>query len=79
MNKYYDSNYPEFARLRDKIREILSNAEELEQVVQLVGKSALSDSDKITLDVATLIKEDFYNKMVILLMMHSVQFGKLLI
>lgn len=59
LNKYYDSNYPEFAQLRDKIREILSNAEELEQVVQLVGKSALSDSDKITLDVATLIKEDF--------------------
>ncbi|KAL6940445.1 H(+)-transporting V1 sector ATPase subunit A [Hanseniaspora vineae] len=59
LNKYYDSNYPEFPQLRDKIREILSNAEELEQVVQLVGKSALSDSDKITLDVATLIKEDF--------------------
>ena len=59
LNKYYDVNYPEFASLRDRIREILSNAEELEQVVQLVGKSALSDSDKITLDVANLIKEDF--------------------
>lgn len=31
----------------------------MEQVVQLVGKSALSDSDKITLDVAALVKEDF--------------------
>ncbi|KAK6200444.1 vacuolar H+-ATPase V1 sector, subunit A [Scheffersomyces amazonensis] len=59
LNKYYDSNYPEFPALRDKMREIISNAEELEQVVQLVGKSALSDSDKITLDVANLIKEDF--------------------
>lgn len=59
LNKYYDEHYPEFPSLRDRIREILSNAEELEQVVQLVGKSALSDSDKITLDVATLIKEDF--------------------
>ncbi|KAG0684318.1 H(+)-transporting V1 sector ATPase subunit A [Pichia californica] len=59
LGKFYDSNYPDFATLRDKIREILSNAEELEQVVQLVGKSALSDSDKIVLDVATLIKEDF--------------------
>ncbi|SCU92626.1 LAMI_0E11320g1_1 [Lachancea mirantina] len=59
LNKYYDSNYPDFAPLRDRIREVLSNAEELEQVVQLVGKSALSDSDKITLDVAALIKEDF--------------------
>lgn len=59
LNKFYDSNYPEFPVLRDRMKEILSNAKELEQVVQLVGKSALSDSDKITLDVATLIKEDF--------------------
>ena len=59
LNKYYDANYPEFAQLRDKMREILSTAEELEQVVQLVGKSALSDADKITLDVSNLIKEDF--------------------
>ncbi|ANB12734.1 H(+)-transporting V1 sector ATPase subunit A [Sugiyamaella lignohabitans] len=59
LDKYYDGHYPEFPTLRDRIKEIISNAEELEQVVQLVGKSALSDSDKITLDVATLIKEDF--------------------
>jgi vacuolar-type H+-ATPase catalytic subunit A/Vma1 len=37
----------------------LSDSEELDQVVQLVGKSALSDPDKITLDVSSLIKEDF--------------------
>lgn len=59
LNKYYDRNYPEFPVLRNRMKEILSNAEELEQVVQLVGKSALSDGDKITLDVASLIKEDF--------------------
>ncbi|CCE85185.1 Piso0_004767 [Millerozyma farinosa CBS 7064] len=59
LNNYYDANYPEFPALRNKTKEILSNAEELEQVVQLVGKSALSDSDKITLDVSNLIKEDF--------------------
>lgn len=59
LNKYYETEFTEFSSLRDKIKEILSNAEELEQVVQLVGKSALSDSDKIILDVSTLIKEDF--------------------
>ncbi|OBA24284.1 hypothetical protein METBIDRAFT_30600 [Metschnikowia bicuspidata var. bicuspidata NRRL YB-4993] len=59
LASYYDKNYSNFASLRTKIKEILTNAEELEQVVQLVGKSALSDSDKIVLDVATLIKEDF--------------------
>ncbi|KAK0636295.1 ATP synthase alpha/beta family, nucleotide-binding domain-containing protein [Bombardia bombarda] len=51
--------YPDFPRLRDRIADILSDSEKLDQVVQLVGKSALSDSDKITLDMATIIKEDF--------------------
>lgn len=59
LQKYYEENNPEFPRLRDRIRELLSTSEELDQVVQLVGKSALGDGDKITLDMATLIKEDF--------------------
>jgi len=59
LQKYYEDNNPEFPRLRDRIRELLSTSEELDQVVQLVGKSALGDGDKITLDMATLIKEDF--------------------
>ncbi|EFR01281.1 vacuolar ATP synthase catalytic subunit A [Nannizzia gypsea CBS 118893] len=59
LDKYYAKDHPEFPRLRDKIKELLSNSEELDQVVQLVGKSALGDADKITLDVATLLKEDF--------------------
>ncbi|KAK5162940.1 vacuolar protein sorting-associated protein 1 [Saxophila tyrrhenica] len=59
LESYYAKENPEFPRLRDRIKELLSNSEELDQVVQLVGKSALGDGDKITLDVATLIKEDF--------------------
>ncbi|EMC93826.1 hypothetical protein BAUCODRAFT_150075 [Baudoinia panamericana UAMH 10762] len=59
LENYYVKEMPEFPRLRDRIRELLSTSEDLDQVVQLVGKSALGDSDKITLDVATLIKEDF--------------------
>jgi V-type H+-transporting ATPase subunit A len=59
LDKYYEKDYPEFPRLRDRIKQLLSDSEELDQVVQLVGKSALSDPDKITLDVAALIKEDF--------------------
>lgn len=59
LEKYYQENNPEFPRLRDRIKELLTTSEDLEQVVQLVGKSALGDSDKITLDVATLLKEDF--------------------
>ncbi|KAF2269400.1 V-type ATPase [Lojkania enalia] len=59
LDKYYSQNNPEFPRLRDRIKELLTTSEDLDQVVQLVGKSALGDPDKITLDVATLIKEDF--------------------
>ncbi|KAK4981545.1 vacuolar protein sorting-associated protein 1 [Elasticomyces elasticus] len=59
LDKFYAENMPEFPRLRNRIRELLSTSEDLDQVVQLVGKSALGDPDKITLDVATLIKEDF--------------------
>jgi vacuolar-type H+-ATPase catalytic subunit A/Vma1 len=59
LDKYYAKNNPDFPRLRDKVKELLTTSEDLDQVVQLVGKSALGDPDKITLDVATLIKEDF--------------------
>ncbi|KAK0727882.1 ATP synthase alpha/beta family, nucleotide-binding domain-containing protein [Lasiosphaeria miniovina] len=59
LDKWYEKDFPEFPRLRDRIRQLLSDSEELDQVVQLVGKSALSDPDKITLDLSTLIKEDF--------------------
>lgn len=37
----------------------MSKSEDLDQVVQLVGKAALGDSDKITLDVAAMVKDDF--------------------
>ncbi|ATY59909.1 vacuolar ATP synthase catalytic subunit A [Cordyceps militaris] len=59
LDKFYEKDHPEFPRLRDRIKQLLTDSDELEQVVQLVGKSALSDPDKITLDIAGLIKEDF--------------------
>lgn len=59
LDKWYEKDYPDFPRLRNRIKQLLSDSEELDQVVQLVGKSALSDPDKITLDLATLLKEDF--------------------
>jgi len=59
LEKWYEKEYPDFPRLRDRIKEIIAKSEELDQIVQLVGKSSLSDDDKITLDVATLVKEDF--------------------
>ena len=41
------------------IQEILQKEEDLAEIVQLVGKSALSENDKITLEVARMLKDDF--------------------
>ncbi|XP_029030369.1 V-type proton ATPase catalytic subunit A-like [Betta splendens] len=59
LDDYYDRNYPEFVPLRTKAKEILQEEEDLAEIVQLVGKASLAESDKITLEVAKLIKEDF--------------------
>jgi vacuolar-type H+-ATPase catalytic subunit A/Vma1 len=45
--------------LRTQILEIITREEELSEIIQLVGKSALSEPDKATLDVAGVVKEDF--------------------
>ncbi|KAL4904430.1 hypothetical protein BDW74DRAFT_168450 [Aspergillus multicolor] len=59
LDRYYEKHHPEFPRLREQVRELLTKSEDLDQVVQLVGKAALGDSDKITLDVAAMVKDDF--------------------
>ncbi|KPI41915.1 V-type proton ATPase catalytic subunit A [Cyphellophora attinorum] len=59
LDDFYKKDHPDFPKLRDQIRNLLTNSEELDQVVQLVGKSALGDSDKIVLDVAAMLKDDF--------------------
>ncbi|KAI4891670.1 hypothetical protein NFI96_025596 [Prochilodus magdalenae] len=42
-----------------KAKEILQEEEDLAEIVQLVGKASLAETDKITLEVAKLIKDDF--------------------
>lgn len=37
----------------------MQEEEDLSEIVQLVGKASLAETDKITLEVAKLIKEDF--------------------
>lgn len=59
LDDFYEKNYPEFVPLRTKCKEILQEEEDLSEIVQLVGKNALAETDKITLEVAKLIKEDY--------------------
>merc|ERR1712216_848483 len=59
LEKYYDDLDPDFAPTRATTREILQTEDELNEIVQLVGKDSLSEADKITLEVAKIIREDF--------------------
>ncbi|TKR80357.1 hypothetical protein L596_014442 [Steinernema carpocapsae] len=59
LDDYYEKNFPEFVALRTTCKEILQEEEDLSEIVQLVGKASLAESDKITLEVAKIIKDDF--------------------
>ena len=59
LEPYYDSSAPGFVELRTKTKEILQKEDDLAEIVQLVGKSALGENDKITLEVARMLKDDF--------------------
>eukprot|EP01002_Notosolenus_urceolatus_P013875 NODE_488_length_2042_cov_164.180130_g385_i0.p1 GENE.NODE_488_length_2042_cov_164.180130_g385_i0~~NODE_488_length_2042_cov_164.180130_g385_i0.p1 ORF type:complete len:650 (+),score=240.90 NODE_488_length_2042_cov_164.180130_g385_i0:169-1950(+) len=54
--KKYD---PEFEELVVKAKTILDREKSLQETVQLVGKETLPESDKITLDIAEVIKSNF--------------------
>lgn len=59
LDEFYDKNFSEFVPLRTQVKEILQEEEDLSEIVQLVGKGSLAESDKITLEVAKLLKDDF--------------------
>lgn len=59
LEPHYEATEPGFVELRTRTKEILQKEEDLAEIVQLVGKSALGESDKITLEVARMLKDDF--------------------
>jgi V-type H+-transporting ATPase subunit A len=59
LDPFYEDFDPEFVALRTRCKEILQLEEDLTEIVQLVGRDSLAESDKITLEVARLIREDF--------------------
>jgi V-type H+-transporting ATPase subunit A len=59
LDDHYEHHFPEFVPLRTKVKEILQEEEDLSEIVQLVGKASLAETDKITLEVAKLLKDDF--------------------
>ncbi|MBI1730915.1 V-type ATP synthase subunit A [Candidatus Acetothermia bacterium] len=49
----------EFMQMRTELMEILQREDELNKIVQLVGKDSLSDPDKLLLDIARTVRDDF--------------------
>ena len=56
FNAKYDPNY---ARIKNKARDILAQQDNLNEIVQLVGKESLSEDQKVVMDMAEIIVEDF--------------------
>jgi V-type H+-transporting ATPase subunit A len=45
--------------LRQKIKEVLHEEAELNEIVQLVGKDSLSEDQKLTLEISNIIRNEF--------------------
>ena len=59
LEPFYEKNDPAFLSTRALARDVLQKEDELNEIVQLVGKDSLAESDKITLETAKFLKEDF--------------------
>ena len=60
LRPWFDENLgPEFMRNRTAAMSLLQSEASLNEIVQLVGKDALSPSDQLTLEVARMVREDF--------------------
>merc|ERR1711972_1260424 len=59
LEPYFEKYDPEYSSLQQKMKEILQKEDDLQEIVQLVGKDSLSEDQKCTLEVAKIIREDF--------------------
>merc|ERR1719359_2226252 len=59
LEPFFEKYDPEYSFLQQKFKEILQKEDDLQEIVQLVGKDSLSEDQKCTLEVAKIIREDF--------------------
>merc|ERR1711896_38995 len=59
LEPFFEKLDPEYGFLQQKMKEILQKEDDLQEIVQLVGKDSLSEDQKCTLDIAKIIREDF--------------------
>ena len=60
LAKWYNEQFgPEYMTNRDKAMHILQEENELQEIVRLVGQDALSPADRLTMETAKMLREDF--------------------
>ncbi|KAK1444414.1 V-type ATP synthase catalytic alpha chain [Babesia gibsoni] len=59
LENFFEDEYPEFMPSVKTIKNILQKEGELLEIVQLVGRDSLSEDQKVTLEVAKIIREEF--------------------
>merc|ERR1712151_809236 len=59
LEPFFDKYDNEYSMLQQTMKEILQKEDDLQEIVQLVGKDSLSEDQKCTLEVARIIREDF--------------------
>merc|ERR1711896_93306 len=59
LEPFFETYDPEYSMLQQRVKEILQTEDDLQEIVQLVGKDSLSEDQKCTLEVAKIIREDF--------------------
>lgn len=59
LQVYYQDKDPEFIKCIASARQILQEEKNLQEIVQLVGKDSLGEDQKVALEVAKLLREDY--------------------
>src|SRR5207245_560137 len=62
LQEFYSKAWPEFPALVKSVRQILQDEKDLQEIVQLVGKDSLGEEQKLKLEIARIIREDFLNQ-----------------
>merc|ERR1711865_505120 len=59
LEPFFNKMDPRYSYLRNQARTILRQEDNLSEIVQLVGKESLSEDQKVIMEVAKLLREDF--------------------
>jgi V-type H+-transporting ATPase subunit A len=59
LTPFFDNIDAEFSALRNVVRDVLQQEKDLQEIVQLVGRDSLSEDQKVVLEIAKIVREDF--------------------